>query len=98
MKYPIVSDVETGCDGDGASLSDLLDSLAEDRGRVASTRVLGVNYRTLVNCCDSRRVSWRMRQALADFRKAGGLDDSGTDVGNHDDDGVSNDGDNYVLR
>jgi len=56
---------------DGALL-DLLDALVEARGRVPAAGVLGVNYRTLALCCDSRQVSLRMRQALVDFRNAGG--------------------------
>ena len=49
-------------------LLDLLDALVEERGRVAAARALGVNYRTMTNCLDSRRVSRRMRQALEMFR------------------------------
>ena len=55
---------------------DLLDALVSDRGRTAAARSLGVNYRTLVNCWDSRRVSRRMRQVLEEFRDAGGVDGS----------------------
>ena len=44
----------------------------EERGRVPAAEALGVNYRTLVSCCDSRRISRRMRQALVDFGDAGG--------------------------
>ncbi len=47
---------------------DLLDALVEGRGRVPAARVLGVNYRTLALCCDSRQVSTRMRRALLEFR------------------------------
>ena len=56
-------------------LLDLLDALVEERGRVAAAQALGVNYRTMTNCHDSRRVSRRMRQALEKFRdeqEAGG--------------------------
>ena len=56
---------------DGAQL-DLLDALVEERGRVPAARVLGVNYRTLSHCCDSRQVSRRMRQALVEFRDRSG--------------------------
>ena len=52
------------------SLLDLLDSLVNNRGRVAASEALGVNYRTLVNCYESRRVSRRMRQVLQEFRDA----------------------------
>lgn len=58
-----------------SSLLELLDALVEEQGRVPAARVLGVNYRTLANCCDTRRVSRRMRQALVAFRDAGGVDD-----------------------
>ena len=67
-----MSDVNAVHDGDDALLLDLLDALVDDRGRTAAARALGVNYRTLVNCYDSRRVSRRMRQALEEFRDAGG--------------------------
>ncbi len=56
---------------DGALL-DLLDALVDGQGRVPAARVLGVNYRTLSHCCDSRQVSRRMRQALVDFHRACG--------------------------
>ena len=49
-------------------------ALVSDRGRTAAARSLGVNYRTMMNCYDSRRVSRRMRQALQEFRDAGGVD------------------------
>ena len=39
-----------------------------------------VNYRTMMNCYDSRRVSRRMRQVLADFLDAGMIDDSGEEI------------------
>ncbi len=42
------------------SLLDLLDALVNDRSRVAASEALGVNYRTLVNCYDSGRVSPRI--------------------------------------
>ena len=59
-------------------LLDLLDALVEQRGRVAAAQALGVNYRTMTNCLDSKRVSRRMRQALEklrDEREAGGGQD-----------------------
>ena len=59
-------------------LLDLLDALVEERGQVAAAQALGVNYRTMTNCHDSRRVSRRMRQALEKFRderEAGGDQD-----------------------
>ena len=52
-------------------LCDRLDALVEERGRVPAARVLGVNYRTLALCCNSRQVSLRMRRALLEFRHRG---------------------------
>ncbi len=49
-------------------LLDLLDALVNDRGKVAAAEALGVNYRTMVTCYESRHVSRRMRRALAEFR------------------------------
>ena len=43
-------------------LLDLLDALVEQRGKVAAAKALGVNYRTVTACYDSRRVSPRMRR------------------------------------
>jgi len=62
-------------DGRGIPLSDtplldLLEALVNDRGRVAAAETLGVNYRTLAACYDSRRVSRRMRRALEEYRDA----------------------------
>ena len=53
-------------------LLDLPDTLVEERGRVPAAQVLGVNYRTLALCCDTRQVSRRMRRALLEFSNAGG--------------------------
>ncbi len=39
-----------------------------DRSKVAAAEALGVNYRTMVTCHESRHVSRRMRKALAEFR------------------------------
>ena len=63
------------------SLLDLLDALVESRGRVAAAEALGVNYRTMMNCHDSRRVSRRMRRALEELRGNASSDDDnvGTD-------------------
>jgi len=63
------------------SLLDMLDALVNDRGKVAAAEALGVNYRTMVTCHESRHVSRRMRKALAEFRDA--TFDGG---GEHDDD------------
>ena len=38
---------------------------------MAAAEALGVNYRTMMACYDSRRVSRRMRKALEEFRDAG---------------------------
>ena len=51
-----------------SSLLDMLDSLIERRGRVGAAAVLGVNYRTLMACYESRSVSPRMRSALEEYR------------------------------
>ena len=60
---------------------DLLDAMVKDRGRVAAAEALGVNYRTMMACYDSRNVSRRMRRALEEFRDAAGVgDDSGGEV------------------
>ena len=53
-------------------LLDLLDALVDGQGRVPAARVLGVNYRTLSHCCDTRQVSRRMRLALVEFHAARG--------------------------
>ena len=55
---------------------DLLDALVEQRGKVAASQALGVNYRTMVACYESRRVSRRMRRALEEFQ---GADVDGSD-------------------
>ena len=54
------------------SLLDLLDALVESRGKVAAAEALRVNYRTMLACYDSRRVSRRMRRALRGLQDAGG--------------------------
>ena len=48
---------------------------------MAAAEALGVNYRTMMACYDSRRVSRRMRQALEEFRDAGDIvgDEPGDD-------------------
>ena len=73
-------------------LLDLLDALVNDPW-VAASKALGVNYRTMMACYDSRRVSRRMRKALEEFRDAGagagtgtGTEAGGTEV---DDDGAA---------
>ena len=79
-----MSDDERVSNGADAPLSDgplldLLDALVESRGKVAAAQALGVNYRTMMNCHDSRRVSRRMRRALQEFRDRTNGDDAGTD-------------------
>lgn len=70
--------------GPDASLSDgpqldLLDALMEERGRFPAAQMLGVNYRTLALCCDSRQVFWRMRRVLEGFRNVGGASGGATE-------------------
>ena len=82
-----MSDDERVSNGADAPLSDgplldLLDALVESRGKVAAAEALGVNYRTMTNCYDSRRVSRRMRRALQEFRDARGVE---VEVGDGDD-------------
>ncbi len=72
---------------------DLLDALVEARGRVPAARVLGVNYRTLALCCDSRQVSTRMRRALLEFRDKSGHGAGGEAAGGEGEPGDV-DGDN----
>ncbi len=78
-------------------LPDLLDALVNDRGRVAAAEALGVNYRTMMNCYDSPRVSRRMRQVLADFRDAQVFADGSAGVGNGDG-GAENQGEPLKQR
>ena len=87
-----MSDDDRVSDGTESPLSDgplldLLDALVESRGKVAAAQALGVNYRTMMNCYDSRQVSRRMRRALQQFR------DSGTGEG----DAVGKDGEVQAL-
>ena len=48
----------------------LADALVGDLGRVKAAGELGVNYRTLVKCLDSRQVTRIMRDALKEFGNA----------------------------
>ena len=67
-----------------APLLDLLDALVKDRGKVAASEALGVNYRTLAACHDARHISRRMRKALEQYRDsatADGVDPASDDVG-----------------
>ena len=65
-------------------LLDLLDALVNDRGKVAAAEALGVNYRTMAACHESRRVSRRMRRALEEYRDATveGGDEQDDEAGN----------------
>ena len=66
-------------------LLDLLDGLVSDQGKVAAAEALGVNYRTMVACYESRRISRRMRRALEEYRD-GAVDDAvGADGDDADD-------------
>ena len=89
------SDVEPDSPLSDGPLLGLLDALVEARGRVPAAQVLGVNYRTLALCCDSRQVSPRMRRALVEFRDRGSAGGGETGDGNGD---GSPDGDVAVLR
>ena len=89
-QQPATGDADSGDERDfplsDAPLLDLLDALVNDRGRVAAAEALGVNYRTMMACYDSRRVSRRMRKALEEFRDAGTREDGGAEAG---DDGAA---------
>ncbi len=67
-------------EGEDAPLLDLLDALVSDRGRVAAAEALGVNYRTVARCQQSRRVTLRMRQVLQEFRDSQDAGDGGPGV------------------
>ena len=70
-----------------APLLDLLDALVEQQGKVAAAEALGVNYRTMVACHESRHVSLRMRKALEEYRDADG--DGGDDEQDDDTDDIA---------
>ena len=82
-QQPATGDGDSGDERDfplsDAPLLDLLDAMVKDRGRVAAAEALGVNYRTMMACYDSRNVSRRMRRALEEFRGAG-TEAGGTEV------------------
>ena len=67
-------------EGEDAPLLDLLDALVDGRGRVAAAEALGVNYRTVARCQQSRRVSRRMRQVLQEFRDSQDAGDGGPGI------------------
>lgn len=81
-KEPGMGGMEGADDGVKSTLSDgplldLLDALVESRGKVAVAEALGVNYRTMVTCYESRHVSRRMRKALREYRDTGVDDGDG---------------------
>ena len=86
-QQPATGDGDSGDERDfpisDAPLLDLLDALVNDRGRVAGAEALGVNYRTMIACYDSRHVSRRMRKALEEFRDAGTGEDGGAEAGGY---------------
>ena len=60
---------------------DLLDALVEQRDKVAASKALGVNYRTMMACYASRNSSSALRIRLETFRDAAGVgDDSGREA------------------
>ena len=54
-----------------AALLAFLDAVVRDRGRVDAAEAMGVNFRTLKDCVDSRRLTRRMREALEDYWNGG---------------------------
>ncbi|MYC37876.1 MAG: hypothetical protein F4X66_13335 [Chloroflexi bacterium] len=76
--------VGDGCgagDADDQPLLDLLDALVNDQGPTGAAEALGVNYRTVSRCQQSRRVTRRMRQVLQEFRDSQDVSGDGPDVG-----------------
>ena len=78
---PGVGDVCGAGDADDQPLLDLLDALVNDQGPTGAAEALGVNYRTVSRCQQSRRVTRRMRQVLQEFRDAQDAGDDGPGVG-----------------
>ena len=79
--------VGDGCgagDADDQPLLDLLDALVNDRGPTGAAEALGVNYRTVSRCQQSRRVTRRMRQVLQEFRDSQGVGGDGPSVAGGD--------------
>lgn len=68
-------------DADDQPLLDLLDALVNDRGPTGAAEALGVNYRTVSRCRQSRRVTRRMRQVLQEFRDSQVAGDDGLGAG-----------------
>ena len=67
-------------------LLDFLDALVNDRGPTGTAEALGVNYRTVTRCRQSRQVTRRMRQVLQEFRDSQDAGDDGPGVGVSDGD------------
>ncbi len=76
---PGIGDADGAGDDADQPLLDLLDALVNDRGPTGAAEALGVNYRTVARCRQSRRVSQLMRQVLAEFRDS--QDDGGDGPG-----------------
>ena len=81
VDHPLTEKSGGAVDDSDQPLLDLLDALVDDRGRVAAAEVLGVNYRTVARCQQSRRVSRRMRQVLQEFQDAQDVGDDGPEIG-----------------
>ena len=86
---PGVGDVVGAGDDSDQPLLDLLEALVNDRGPTAAAEALGVNYRTVARCQQSRRVSRRMREVLEEFRDSQDVGDAG--VGTVGGDGAGED-------
>ena len=84
VDHPLTEELDVAGGDADQPLLDLLDALVDGRGRVAAAEALGVNYRTVVRCQQSRRVSRRMRQALEEFRDAQDVDDDGSRIVSED--------------
>ena len=102
---PIPEELNNSHDGMNIPLSDallldLLDALVSDLGKVAAAEALGVNYRTLVACHESRRVSRRMRRALEEYRDTadGDAGDIADEVGSLERRVVALEKENRALR
>ena len=54
-----------------AALLAFLDAVVGDLGRVGAAEAMGVNFRTLRECVDSRRVTRRIREALENYWNGG---------------------------
>ena len=84
---PGVGDVAGAGDDADQPLLDLLDALVNERGPTGAAEALGVNYRTVSRCRQSRRVSRRMREVLEEFRDSQGAGDAGVGTVGGDDTG-----------